>query len=108
MNKEKFRRYEMVREAGNTNMMNIGAGCDKTGLSRKEYFDIMENYDKYHKEFLEPKKEVINLPVPEPKAEQSIEGIMIPPDFFLWSLQNAKPRKILMKLINMYYKVRGQ
>ena len=53
MTKEKFQAYVKVQRSGRTNMFDIKAVCALSvgKLSQEDCFDIMENYDKYEKEF---------------------------------------------------------
>lgn len=47
----KFRTYLQCQYSGTTNMFIVINVMAITGLSRDECIDIMENYDKYAKEF---------------------------------------------------------
>lgn len=60
MTKAKFLVFEKVRRSGLTNMYNVDSVrlvSIKYGeiLSIKDCFDIMLNYDKYRRKYLEPK-----------------------------------------------------
>jgi len=49
--KDKFDRYEAVRQSGATNMFDVRMVSRLSGLSNKEIIDIMKNYHRYEKEF---------------------------------------------------------
>lgn len=52
--KEKFLTYEEICRSGKTNMFSIGTviALSKGKLDREDCLDIMRNYSKYEKEFL--------------------------------------------------------
>ena len=50
MNKEKFMRYFDVQMGGAYNMLDPRAR-ELTGLSKKDYLDIIKNYNKYYSMF---------------------------------------------------------
>jgi len=50
--RDKFDRFESVRESGVTNMFDLPVVSRLSGgLSKKEIIDIMKNYSRYQKEF---------------------------------------------------------
>ena len=55
MTKEKFLDYERIRRSGITNMFIVKnvLAASTAGLTDKDCFDIMDNYNKYKKEYLE-------------------------------------------------------
>lgn len=57
MTKETFQRFLAVQKSGITNMFDINVVCSAAMLTKAEYFDIIENYDKYEKEFSDDKHE---------------------------------------------------
>ena len=51
--KEKFLAYEHVRRSGLYNMiMDATVAMVDAGLTRDEYFNIIENYNKYYNEYV--------------------------------------------------------
>ena len=54
--KEEFLSYVRVQESGVTNMFDVNNVTMLSGLTREQYFDIMKNYDKYNKEYVENEK----------------------------------------------------
>ena len=49
---DKFNQYKIVREGGLTNMFNIKQVIELSDdLTKEEIIEIMENYEKYVKEF---------------------------------------------------------
>jgi len=52
MDKEKFMRYESLRQLGVINMLDVNNGTALTGLSKEDYIDIIKNYGQYHKQFM--------------------------------------------------------
>lgn len=51
--KAKFIAFESLRVKGPINMLDIGQGTKLTGLTKNEYIDIIRNYSKYCKKFIE-------------------------------------------------------
>ena len=51
--KEMFLDYEDVRQSGATNMCDVATVRNLSGLEKEEIRDIMQNYAKYEKEFLD-------------------------------------------------------
>jgi hypothetical protein len=51
--KEKFLKYLRVQRSGVINMLDIDNGTRLSGLSEDDYTNIIWNYSKYSKEFLE-------------------------------------------------------
>jgi hypothetical protein len=50
--KEKFDRFEAVRRSGATNMFDVAVVSQLSDLSKGETIDIMKNYARYKKEFV--------------------------------------------------------
>ena len=50
--KKKFMSYESVRLSGVVNMFMISSVADLSELTKEEVKDIMENYSKYSKKYL--------------------------------------------------------
>jgi len=51
--KEKFLAYYSVQKSGVTNMFDVQTVSDYSGLDRSEILDIIKNYSKYKKQFVE-------------------------------------------------------
>lgn len=51
--KAKFIAFESLRVKGSINMLDIEQGTKLTGLTKNEYIDIIRNYSKYCKKFIE-------------------------------------------------------
>lgn len=51
--KEKFLAYLSVQKSGITNMWAVDTVVRLSGLSKDECLDIMENYSKYKKQYVE-------------------------------------------------------
>jgi len=51
--KAKFTAFESLRVKGSINMLDIEQGTKLTGLTKNEYIDIIRNYSKYCKKFIE-------------------------------------------------------
>lgn len=51
--KAKFVAFESLRVKGSINMLDIKQGTKLTGLTENEYTDIIRNYSKYCKKFIE-------------------------------------------------------
>ena len=51
--KAKFIAFESLRVKGTINMFDIEQGTKLTGLTKNEYIDIIRNYSKYCKKFIE-------------------------------------------------------
>ena len=51
--KEKFLAYYSVQKSGVTNMFDVQTVSDYSGLGRSEILDIIKNYSKYKKQFVE-------------------------------------------------------
>lgn len=49
--KAQFCRYRILQEMGLVNMLDVNFGTELTGLSKKEYKDILFNYDNYKKAY---------------------------------------------------------
>jgi len=49
--KEQFKSYEDVRLSGVTNMFNVEIVSSLSGLCRSTILNIMDNYEKFKKEF---------------------------------------------------------
>jgi len=52
MTKEKFMRYERLRQSGIINMLDVTSGAKLSGLSKADYVDIIKNYRQYHDRFM--------------------------------------------------------
>jgi len=53
MTKEKFLRYEKVRQRGKYNMiMNMSHVLIEAELNYHDYIDIISNYNKYYKKYI--------------------------------------------------------
>jgi hypothetical protein len=48
---DEFDAYERVRESGVTNMFDVNAVSDYSGLSRKQIITIMQNYETLHSKY---------------------------------------------------------
>ena len=68
--KEKFEQYERFLKSGTPNMADLKMQ-DRTGLSREDCLDILQNYASYAAKF-KVLDEVIGLePEPEPEPEEN-------------------------------------
>ena len=61
--KEKFLSYYSVQKSGVTNMFDVQTVSDYSGLDRSEILDIIKNYSKYKKQFVEETVQLIINPV---------------------------------------------
>lgn len=61
--KEKFLAYYSVQKSGVTNMFDVQTVSDYSGLDRSEILDIIKNYSKYKKQFVEETVQLIINPV---------------------------------------------
>ncbi len=50
--KEKFLAYVRVQNSGVINMLDAEMGTHLSGLTEDEYWEIINNYSKYRKQFL--------------------------------------------------------
>lgn len=50
--KEKFLAYVRVQNSGVINMLDVETGTHLSGLTKDEYWEIINNYSKYRSEFL--------------------------------------------------------
>ena len=51
LTKENFEAYEVVRESGVTNMLDVNVVCSLSGLDRETVFAVLKNYSELNERF---------------------------------------------------------